>query len=258
MVRYLVLLGLLVALISTACNGSAGTQPQPLKLKGDAVVKPVALNFGIPKEAVTGSVVVTDDSNTLVISKILMTLEDIDFERSEGSIDCGQATGVDDHLDCSDYLPGPVLLNLDLTGRAPTLLDFRTPIGATIEVISYDISVPDGGDPHQLEYLEHVAATTKGMEDISIRIEGNYNEKPFTFDLDLRGDQEIELDPPLRVTEDSDDLTITILFDPRGWFLDENEELIDPNAVCPVRTSCETRDWIEDQIERVIQSYSNS
>ena len=40
------------------------------------------------------------------------------------------------------------------------------------------------------------------MSDISIRIEGSYNEEPFVFELDLRGDQEIMLDPPLVVTEE--------------------------------------------------------
>ena len=95
------------------------------------------------------------------------------------------------------------------------------------------------------------------MKDISIRIEGNYNDEPFIFELDLRGDQEIELDPPLTVTEVSEDLAINILFDPRDWFFNPDEDLIDPATVCPVRTSCETRDWVEDRVEQTIQSYSN-
>ena len=98
--------------------------------------------------------------------------------------------------------------------------------------------VRDGGDPHQVAYID----ANPDMSDISIRIEGSYNEEPFVFELDLRGDQEIMLDPPLVVTEDVGDFAITVLFDPRSWFLNEDEELISSSTVCPVRTSCDSRD----------------
>ena len=255
MLRYLVVFGCFIAVTAAACTGSSDSDAAPTAITrspSETAANPVALNFGIPREAATGSVRVTDGTNTLIIQKILMTLEDIDLERSEQSFDCGELTNVDDHLDCSDYLPGPVLLDLDLTGTAKTLLDIQAPTG-TFTVFSFDISVPDGGDPHQVAYIN----ANLDMKDISIRIEGNYNEEPFVFELDLRGDQEIMLDPPLVVTEEGSGFAITVLFDPRDWFLDEDGKLISPQTVCPVRTSCDDRDQIEGQVEQTIQSYSN-
>ena len=115
------------------------------------------------------------------------------------------------------------------------------------------MSVRDGGDPHQVAYID----ANLDMSNISIRIEGSYNEEPFVFELGLWGDQETMLDPPLVVTEKGGDFAITVLLDPRGWFLNEDEELIRPSTVCPVRTSCDSRYQIEGQVEQTIQSYSN-
>ncbi len=248
-----ILAGLMFAIVAVACSSDSETAPVSESAPSGVVTKPVMLQFGIPLDAATGSVrVIDDDSNELVITEVTMTLEDIDFERSDQSVDCSSVSQPLEHSDCGDYIPGPVLLDLDLSGTASTLLTASVPIG-TIEVVSFDISVPDGGDPAQIAYLEDHPELTG----LSMLIKGTFNGEPFTFRTDLTGDQEIELDPPVKVTAAGSNFAISLIFDPRNWFMDDSGLLIDPASVCPVRTSCADRDQIDAQMEMTIQSYSN-
>jgi hypothetical protein len=229
-------------LVAGACSDSTGPD----------TMRPLAVRFSVAEPPGGGSgsgsptgLVLTDAfNNTLVITEVKMTLEDIDLEDSDQSAE----------------IEGPILVRLALTGnRLTSPVPTAVPPG-TYSVISFDISVPDGGDPEEVEYLR----VNPDMRDVSIRINGTYNGQPFSFALDLSGDQEIELVPPLVVTETSVGLDVVVEFDLDEWFRRPGGSLMDPRLICspdddstPPGCSPTDRTLVEQNIERSIQSYSD-
>ena len=142
-----------------------------------------AAAWGASMVAVAQGLIVSDGLNTLNITEVKLTLADIDLEGQSGS----------------PNIEGPVLAQLSLTGdRLTNPVTTEVPVG-TYSVISFDISVPDGGDPAEVAYLTQ----NPGMADVSIRVNGTLNDESFSFALDLRGDQELTIVPPLVVIEAS-------------------------------------------------------
>ncbi len=244
----------LIAVLTTGCGGSTapnGTDTKPVGLKFTELSRisgsPVALSGSVP-----GAVVVANGPDTLRIDLVKMTLEDIDLERTSQSVDCSVA-GNRNHNDCSDYFRGPLLVVLDLNGSGQTApLNLEAPVG-TFSKVSFDISVPDGGDPHQEAYL----AANPDMRDVSLRITGTFNGSPFSFALDLTGDQIITLNPPLVVTEAGTGFNITVAFDIASWFVRADGSIMNPSLICSDDVGCADRTTVEQNIERSIESYSD-
>ena len=247
----------LAAALSLACSSSTapeGSAPVQISFVEAGSVTPLATASEPNPAPASGPDGVTVESGGILleVTLIKMTLEDIDLERTGQSVDCSGA-GSGDFLDCSDYFAGPLLVQLDLTGSGQvTPLTVNAPVG-TFDLVSFDISVPDGGDPAQVTYLE----ANPDMTDVSIRIEGNYDGTDFSFALDLRGDQELSIVPPLVVTESNTGFTITLALDIASWFFRPDGSLIDPSTICSVAVGCTDRSTIEQNIERSIQAYSD-
>lgn len=190
-------------------------------------------------------VAVTSGENTMVITEVLMTLEDIDLEGKVGS----------------PNIEGPVLVRLNLAGDGlGTPIEIEVPPD-TYKEISFDISVPDGGEPAQVRFLERHPY----MSDVSMRIRGTFNSSQFDFGLDLRGDLEIPFKPLLRVESGQKSLNVEIQFDVASWFVREDGTLMDPRLICspdddnyPPGCSPEDRTTVEQNIERSIQAYSDN
>jgi hypothetical protein len=186
------------------------------------------------------------------VSLIKMTLEDIDLERTDQSVDCSAAES-GDFSDCSDYFAGPLLVQLDLTGSALTTpITINAPFG-TFDTVSFDISVPDGGDPAQVAYLD----ANPDMEGVSLLVEGTFNSAAYSFALDLRGDQALLISPPPVVTESNTGFSITAMFAIASWFVRTDSSLMKPSAMCSASVGCADRSTVEQNIERSIQAYSD-
>lgn len=232
-------------------SGPEGTAPVRLNFQSGSssfqasVAEQPRFSVSGPSGIDAHGLVLTDgNNNTMEITLVKMTLEDIDLERTDQSIDCATTTS-GSFEDCSDYFAGPLLVELDLTGNGTTSpLTVQAPFG-TFDVVSFDISVPDGGDSDQETYL----GSNPDMRDVSIRIVGTFNDADFNFALDLRGDQELMLSPALEVTESNTGFEITVAFDIAAWFVRADGILIDPSSVCAVASSCADRSRIEETIE---------
>jgi hypothetical protein len=182
--------------------------------------------------------VVTDTRNRIVIERVSLTLQDIDMERTTQSVDCKD--GVAGPLgDCSDWVDGPIRVELNLADPLQGH-PLEIPLQAgTYDVISFDISEPDGGDPAERAYLE----ANRDMRGASVLVTGTFNGQPFTFTTDVRGDREVQLVPPLHVTADGPvTFSFAVEFNVRMWFLRHDGSLIDP------------RTQVEDDRERIKQN----
>lgn len=190
---------------------------------------------------------VSDGTNALVIQTVSLTLQDIDMERTAQSVDCKDGANAGNR-DCSDWVDGPIRVNLNLND-ANRGHELTIPLQAgTYDVISFDITVPDGGDPAEVAYI----AAHPDMAGASVLVTGTFNGQAFTYKTFLTGDREVTLVPPLVVTEDaSRTFTFAVEFDVAMWFRRSNGSLIDPRT-----TSSSDRETIRANIRDRIESES--
>jgi hypothetical protein len=186
-----------------------------------------AARVGIVNKSVNPkSIIVVHRTDTLVIEKVSLTLQDIDMERTTQSVECKDGVN-SGNADCSDWVDGPIRVNLNLTDatKGHTL---SIPLQkGTYDVISFDISVPDGGDPAEQAYI----AANPDMANASVLVIGTFNRQPFTFKTDVRGDREVVLNPPLVVSEDKEvSFHFAVEFDAAMWFRRADLTLIDPRT----------------------------
>jgi hypothetical protein len=198
----------------------------------------------VSKSVSPNSIIVVHGADTLVIEKVSLTLQDIDMERTTQSVDCKDGNN-GGNADCSDWVDGPIRVNLNLADatKGHTL---SIPLQkGTYDVISFDISVPDGGDPHEQAYI----IANPDMANASVLVIGTFNRQPFTFKTEVRGDREVVLNPPLVVSEDKEvTFSFAVEFDVAMWFRRADRMLIDPRTTND--TDLETiKQNIRDRIE---------
>lgn len=246
------------ALLFSGClldGGGAGSGSAQLKVKLWAKQQALSSDSNASAgEAALSGYTVSDGINNLVITSVKMTLEDIDLERDASAPSC-EDNPDPNNIECADFIDGPALVNLDLTGRNATTLVMDVQPGV-FEHISFDISVPDGGDQHQLDYF----ARHPEMKDVSVLVEGSFNGTPFVFRTAVRGDQELALSPALVIEAPESSgiasFDLNLYCDLSDWFKDSSGNLVDPTAICELGKSCSVRTIVEDNIRRSIESGS--
>lgn len=246
MTRTMLLVGLTLGLFGLGCSSEQSQVLLKLRAKRVGQVNQPLTAAGAGAQNVT----LRDDTNTLDISAVSLTLQDIDLERTEQSVDCDSLEDDEaaQHDDCSDSFDGPVRVNLNLGsatgGQQITLMITQ----GTYDEVSFDISVPDGGDPAEKDYL----AKNPDLTDASVLVKGTFNGQPFTYKTDVRGDQEIPIKPALVVGPDgASGLSVAIEFDVARWFLDTDGTIIDPSTQNEAK-----KERIRENIGKSIESES--
>jgi hypothetical protein len=181
----------------------------------------------------------TDGTNTLVLTSVQIVLRKIELERAGdagacaavsvgvnadiGADDSGQeGSTADGHADaCEEVELGPVLFDVPVaTAGAQHTVSVNIDAG-TFEKVQFQIHKPEGsGDAAFL-------AANPGFAGVSIRVQGTWNGTAFTFASDLDAEQEIELSPPLVVSQ-TGTTDLTLFFDTSSWFKTSGGLLIDP------------------------------
>ena len=182
----------------------------------------VTLSFMVPRAstavatlgAVGGTladVTVTEGGHTLVLQNAEVVFSRVDLERVEpgededSDRDSEHDTDSDsDGDDAEKFRGGPSTVLLPLEGGLVTLLDAPIPVG---------------------RYEEMKARVQR------VRVRGLYDTQAFDVTIPLNAKVTAEFDPPFEVDSDSDDLNVTLVIDPRGWFRAANGSLIDPRTV---------------------------
>lgn len=163
-----------------------------------------------------------DGTNVLVIDRVALVLEEVELERLFGD-DCALIEGDDD--DCEEFEAGPFLLELPLDGSVEQVFSMDVPADSYKE-LEFEIEAPGDDDAEQIAFLQ----ANPTFNEVSIRVEGTWNGEPFVYTSDLEAEQELDLVPPLEVTEDSGPLNLTLTLDISGWFMDGSGNLVDPST----------------------------
>lgn len=224
------LFSLFATLLLAGCDSQVGpdnTRTQSLELS--IAITPDLSNVA----AKSGSgLVLTDGTNILDITSVGIVLREIELERVDGfkcdafdDDESGESESDDgDHEDedeCEEFETGPLLLEPALDGSVEHVASIEILEGFYKE-LKFQIHKVSGED--DIDFITAHPA----FDDISIRVEGTFNDASFVFTQDLDEEQEIEFDSPFEVSADADSTNITLQLDLSTWFVTDTDELVDP------------------------------
>lgn len=215
-----------------ACSTGAGPNPNGGQVTFSVATQGTAPAAAALMAAVPETLGVGND--TIVFDKVELVLRQIEFKRVEATAACpsdGPGSdhqsalhddGPDDHADdCEEMKTGPVLLDLPLGTGAARQFSVAIDTGTYGEV-KFKLHKPsdDAGDP------EFIAANPD-FDGISVRATGTFNGTAFVFTSDASANQEVNLLPPLTVS-DATPVSLTLFVDLSTWFRSPGGALIDP------------------------------
>lgn len=187
-----------------------------------------------------------DGDNTLVVTRVAMVVSEVELERMNHD-DCDMVEGDDDS--CEEFETGPFLLELPLDGTVDRVLSVDVPPDVYDE-LEFEIDNPDDDDQAERDFV----AAHPDFDRVSIRVEGTWNGEAFVFTSRLEAEQEMDLFPPLEVTEGSGPVNLTLSVDISGWFVDGSGNLVDPRTA---NRDGVNEELVEDNIERSIDLFED-
>lgn len=167
---------------------------------------------------------ITDGTHTIVITSAKLVLRNIELERADGQSACSTGTpGEHDDDGCEEVHAGAQVVSLPLDGTTSIA------INATIAAGTYDeaeLKVHKlGSDAADAA----VIADAPELKDASVAVVGTYDGTAFTYIGDAEAEQELDINPPLVVTDGGASSGITLSVDATSWFA-WNGSLIDPST----------------------------
>jgi hypothetical protein len=174
----------------------------------------------------------TVPASEITLTKVQLVLSHIELSRIDSG--CVRADTTDDERDegerrgdCHEIKLAPMLVDLPLTADAKVELSAPVPPGKYRNLHARITALTS--ESRQKGAADFIAANPD-FAGTSVRIEGTYAGKPFTFVSNLRAEIYIPFRPPLDLTE-STTPNVTVAVDPSRWFKTQNGTTIDPTTV---------------------------
>jgi hypothetical protein len=199
------LAAVVTAAVLGACSdgtGPAGSRTVSLSL--------VSAGTG-PSFSVAAGDTIEAGGNTLVLERVQIVLREIELKRLNHDA-CDSIAGDDDG--CEEFETGPLLVDLPLGGDIASVLSVTIDTG-TYDELEFEIHKPSDDDQQDLDFL----AAHPDFADVAIRVTGTFNGTPFVYETDRNAEQEIDLVPPLVITESTGATNVTLRVDARTWFM---------------------------------------
>jgi len=191
-----------------------------------------------------GPVEYTDGTNTLVITQVEMVVREVELKRAEYSSQCDSTAGSDQ---CEELESGPFLLDLPLSDGATSVVTVEV-LPGTYDEFEFKVHKPSD-DASDAAFL----AAHPDFDGVSIRVTGTWNGAPFTYETGHGAEQELELNPPLVVT-DAGTADFTLFIDLGAWFRAGDNSLIDPSSA---NSGGPNQSTVETNIENSFQSFED-
>ena len=116
--------------------------------------------------------------------------------------------------------------------------------------LEFDVHKVNDDTPENLAFL----LLHPEFDGRSIRVSGTYNGEDFLFEQDLNEEQELDLNPPLVVTDETESLNLTISIDIDTWFRRPLGDLVNPESA---NKGGANEDLVEDNIEASIEAFED-
>ena len=178
------------------------------------------------QEAQGDQLVVTGSNGTLTITDIRMIVAEFEVDGDDDVNACQQNGGGDD---CEDFEAGPLFIDLPLTGSTVPVSTGEIPPG-TYEEVEFEVEDLDDDEenPAERQRIEALLAQVRAQfpdwpRDASMLVVGTFTPtggQPRAFRVFIEAEIEVEVDlnPPLVITETSTNRDVSILLDPAAIF----------------------------------------
>jgi hypothetical protein len=169
---------------------------------------------------------ITRGTDVIVITKAQLVVRDVKLRRAVAGCDDdddSRASSIavdgrsndrddDDDDDCPVIRIGPFLVDMPVTGVDGGRVAVPVPEG-TYSSVRLRLHKVTSNDPLDAAFRQ----ANPDFRDISVRLEGTFNDAPFVFVSDVNASLDVPLTAPLVVGAGGDDVTVTI--DLSLWFL---------------------------------------
>ncbi len=166
---------------------------------------------------------ITRGTDAIVITKAQLVVRDVKLRRAVAGCDddddsrsaiisTDKRSDDDDDDDCPVIRIGPFLVDMPVTGVDGGRVAVPVPEG-TYSSVRLRLHKVTSNDPLDAAFRQ----ANPDFRDISVRLEGTYNDVPFIFVSDVNASLDVPLTAPLVVGAGGDDVTVTI--DLSLWFL---------------------------------------
>lgn len=174
----------------------------------------------------------TVPASDIMLTKVQLVLSHIELSRIDSA--CVRADTTDDNDegerrdDCHEIKLAPMLVDLPITPDAKVELSAPVPPGKYRNLHARITALT--ANSRQRGAADFIAANPD-FAGTSVRIEGTYLGKPFTFISNLRAEIYIPFRPPLDLTDTTKAAAVTVAVDPSRWFKTQSGTTIDPTTV---------------------------
>ena len=172
----------------------------------------------------------TQGANTLVISKAQLVVARLELQQSgascAGTADAGDTDGEHSNsdADCEELELAPSVIDLPVTDAIVSKLAIMIPAG-TYSALEAKIRPIRGDGEHGRGSTAFLTANPS-FANVSVRVEGTYNTKPFVYTGSPRLELETTFSPAL--VADASPVNLTMSVDLSSWFRAKDLTLIDP------------------------------
>jgi hypothetical protein len=223
--NYFVSTGVLLAFALTACSSDTtnpGTMPGAVSLS--FATTGATTTSASAATNPTGVFALAAATDSLVITKAQIVLSRLELQRSGATCTSTESAGDDDKIDnssCAELELAPSIVSLSVTGGVTQALNSSIPSG-TYTAFEAKIRSVEAKKAASTAFL----AAHPEMAGASVRVEGTFNGKAFTYTGAPKAELEGLFNPPL--VADSTGANITINVDLANWFRTSSGTLVDP------------------------------
>ena len=216
-----------VALALGACSSDStnpGTTPGAVSLSFSTTGSAAASASDVPNSP--GILVLAAATDSLVITKAQIVLARLELQKSGATCASTESAGDDEKVDnsaCAELELAPSLVSLAVSGGVTQAMNTTIPSG-TYSAFEGKIRVVEARKSASTAFL----AAHPEMVGASVRVEGTFNGKAFTYTGAPRAEVEGLFNPPL--VADSTGANITINVDLSNWFRTSSGTLVDPST----------------------------
>ncbi len=226
--NYLVSAGALAITVALSACSSDSTRP------GSTTPGAVSLSFAATGSATTsasvaspssGVLALTAATDSLVITKAQVVLARLELQRAGATCTSTESAGDDQKSDssCAELELAPSIVSLAVNGAVTQALNSSVPSG-TYTAFEAKIRAVEARKSASTAFL----AAHPEFVGASVRVEGTFNGKAFTYTGAPEAELEGLFSPPL--VADSTGANITINVDLANWFRTSGGTLVDPTT----------------------------
>lgn len=178
-------------------------------------------------DALSGAVAASSSVDALVITRVQIVLAELELQRTGGT--CTSETGDDNSSSsdsCAELELAPTMIELPVNGNVVSALSVPVPPGS-YSAFEAKITLADTGRRGGAALI----AAHPELRAASVRVEGTFNGKPFTYTGATRAQIESRFDPPL--VADGSGINVTVRVNLTTWFRTSSGALVDPVTANP-------------------------